>query len=206
MKKFSLCVAIALILAPTFALGASDLAHLSPVSEEQMKALDGSIDRKLLPSGTKIEVETKQVFSLVAPDAPALTIAPAIVIVPESKMAYVSQCGVFLLPENGTQKFVLTFDTVSPEGSENCTGVSAVSKMPDPGPRPRLLFLVDIITHGGESFKFPFVLIWDSASSSYKLDRTTSYWLEEQPGNQTMAGVRRLLARPGPKIPTENLY
>jgi hypothetical protein len=203
MRKpsFSIVFAVSVVLLPMSLAIAQESARFSHVPEERAKVLGKSFDHKKLPAGAQIHVDSTQVFSLVASNAPELTILPVDFSVKRQKDEPQYQCGVLFLSPNGTSNFVLTSEQEDIQDSQICENISAIGKMPDPGARPRLLLLFNFSAMNGNPYKKPYLLVWDETSNNYKVDRTTSHWLVEQTDSETIAGLKRLLAKPGPKIP-----
>jgi hypothetical protein len=199
MKFVRRIAALVLSVVPMCRANTLTPASLVLVPDEQLDSLKDKLDPRALPAGTEVDGYGAQDFMLVYPDAPTITVVPVSVLVSTGTDTQENQCGVYFLGPNKTSSFVplWTKENVS---AQNCFGIRAVGKMPDPGPRPRLLFLFENWNSAHE-YKQPYLLFWDDASGHYKLDRTTSHWLLEQTDSETIAGLKRLLSKPGPKIP-----
>jgi hypothetical protein len=153
------------------------------------------LDRKQLPVGAKIQINPNQQFLLHSPDAENLAVLPIYFHYepPSGQLVLSSQCGVFFVRPNGESHYV-SVKGPDPHISNLCGGVLAIGSMPDPGSRPRLIFIMAAIAPDGNQYAEPYVLTWEAGVAEYKVDRKTSDWLVSQSKSDTVAEVRRLLA------------
>ena len=180
-------------------------ASLKPLPPGEAAGLIDHIPKTLLPThSSRVEVQKKQVFSLVAPGQTDLLLVPVRfwheepeqldtehTLIPEDR------CGLFVMPKGGVASFVWTDTSDSVIGL--CGGVKAIGMMPQEGARPRLILIYRTYSPPQQEYVATFVLAWDAAKGMYAVDQKLSDSLNNGPdeGKMTIAGARAALTRQG---------
>ena len=173
----------------------SERATLVPVRGKQAEALLNRIDRKKLPEGAVTDSVFQREFMLRAPGSPDLGIVAVYFHYEPSgpKAAPPEQCGVFLIPQQGSSTYVPVVGPDTKLGSPLCGGVRAVGLSNDSGPRPRLICIFNATNMHGKEHPSPWILAWDQPSGTYHLDMTTTTWLWNEKTAVTVSIIRQSL-------------
>jgi hypothetical protein len=194
-----LAISLSLILTFFFAADGGVAQTLRKLTSEQAARIEKQVDRRLLPTGaTHLEFQRDQAMSITG--VPPLVFMPVRYQVPNSGggTAPTFQCGVLLVPDDGSTVFVATFGIDWTE-AESCVALSAMGAVsstrgnrPQPDARPGLILIYEAST-GQETFPEPVLLMWDAKTARYHPDAEQSQWLGQQKEGHTVAGVRHLM-------------
>ena len=169
-------------------------AHLIPLSKAQADEAGESIVSGVSETQAIPDTGNAQGFVLRAAGAQDLTLVPGELSIdtPAKADTIQMQCGLFTLNPQGKSHYV---PVIGPDYKPYswCEQLDAMGLTADTGPRPRLILVFLLRTLSGNHDDTPFLLVWDPAASTYKVDYPASSWLADQRAGNTVAGARRLL-------------
>lgn len=172
---------------------------LTSVPSTELQAIKEKLDPKLLPkSGSKVYVDDKQVFKLIGQKGDSLAIVPVRFDIPTETTlgrSSISECGVYLLPINGTAKFLWTSGKDDEqEGLVQCAGVEAVGSYPVADSNPELILIFRAFTVH-DDFSDPYVLSWNKGLQGYEIDEVWGARIAEGSKKVTIANIKQLMSQ-----------
>jgi hypothetical protein len=145
----------------------SKLQHPTAIKLNRIK---GKLDPTRLPEGARgLGVDSKQIFDLVMQNTIQLTVVPVHFTTTLDSGGDIAShnCGVYLLPANGTVDF---FEIVEGELPIQCWSIIAIRLERIDGDYP-LIVLTGDVNSGNRTWQQPIVLRWDKLSGKYTMDR-----------------------------------
>jgi hypothetical protein len=192
-----------LALGSGYASGQDQGARLAAVSPEQAKGLSARLDAALLPKGSSnLKITKGQTFQLMDGAQSVMTLVPVGFYV-MTDSAFLSVCGLYMLPAAGPGRFVTTYGMASDEDDEQvedyweCARTTAIGVMPNEGAHPRLLLTMAAFSPPQHDTVWPIVLTWDAGNGTYRVSKQV-FTDESFVGKATVGKMRRkLLAATG---------
>ena len=169
---------------------------LQPISSIQAREIVKEARAKLFPHDAEVYLAPKQYFRLSSQDGKEdLTIVPLYFSYdyPPQQPELPDKCGV-LFKDQKSFYLVPTVGILSAAGKQRgdeCSSVLSFARMPDPGPRPRLIAMFVATAPHGENFALPIILAWNASTGRYELDEKATDWIEKQPYTESVEKVRK---------------
>ena len=164
------------------------LQHLPVV---QAFAAAARLDKSQLPKGATVRMEAHQGYQFKSSGAFGLSVVPFEFTYQASQGRSRTQCALLFSDTEGKRDYVAA---LGPDQVERCQKLLAIGTMSDKGPHPRLIAIFATLGGRDAAMEEPYILAWDPAVSSYKLDPATTEWVSMQEDAQTVPDIRKLLA------------
>lgn len=173
-----------------------EAVRFEPIPKSRVSVI--SLDSVLNPYHVKPHINDKQAFVLNSETMVSLSIVPVDFVAPDGATPRF-QCGFYLVPSQGSQHYV---SAIGGNEVDDCEQLQAIGRAADPGPRPRLIFIYEVLSPHDDRGTYPYIFKWDTERETYLLNEEQSEWVARQkPYLYTIGRLRQLLEQHFPAQP-----